>query len=90
MRIAFVVEVFPSLSQTFVLNQVVGLIEQGHEVDIYAEIKGDSHKIHPDVEKYDLLKRTYITLKLPIVRLRGLKQAFLFSCATSSKIPCWR
>lgn len=59
MRIAFVVEVFPSLSQTFVLNQVVGLIEQGHEVDIYAEIKGDSHKIHPDVEKYDLLKRTY-------------------------------
>ncbi|HEY9879568.1 MAG TPA: glycosyltransferase [Leptolyngbyaceae cyanobacterium] len=59
MKIAVIVEVFPSLSQTFVLNQIVDLIERGHEVDIYAEVRGDSHKVHPDVEKYGLLKRTY-------------------------------
>lgn len=36
MRIAVVVTFFPSLSQTFVLNQVTGLIDRGHEVDVYA------------------------------------------------------
>ena len=37
MKIAFIVDNFPCLSQTFVLNQITGLIERGHEVDIYAK-----------------------------------------------------
>lgn len=61
MKIAFVVLGFPELSQTFILNQIVGLIERGHSVDIYA-LKGSevgTSKVHPDVEKYQLLTRTY-------------------------------
>lgn len=63
MRIAFLVGRFPVLSETFVLNQVTGLIERGHEVDIYA-LDGpvediNNFKVHPDVEKYQLLQRTY-------------------------------
>ncbi|MEO1394474.1 MAG: glycosyltransferase [Cyanobacteria bacterium J06634_5] len=65
MKIAFIVEVFPSLSQTFVLNQITGLIDRGHEVDIYAEVPGDSNKTHPDVEKYQLLRRTYYQPQVP-------------------------
>ncbi|MEN9519388.1 MAG: hypothetical protein RLZZ381_1976, partial [Cyanobacteriota bacterium] len=35
MRIAFLVDQFPSLSETFILNQITGLIDRGHEIDIY-------------------------------------------------------
>jgi colanic acid/amylovoran biosynthesis glycosyltransferase len=59
MRIAFIVGKFPTVSETFILNQIAGLIERGHEVDIYADVPGDTNKIHADVEKYHLLQRTY-------------------------------
>ena len=57
MRIAFFVTVFPSVSETFVLNQITGFIDRGHEVDIYAEKPEEDSKIHPDVERYHLSKR---------------------------------
>jgi colanic acid/amylovoran biosynthesis glycosyltransferase len=59
MKIAIIAGQFPVLSETFILNQITGLIARGHEVDIYASQPNDSSKIHPDVEKYQLLKRTY-------------------------------
>lgn len=59
MRIAFIVGRFPSLSQTFILNQITGLIDQGHAVDIYADGTANGGKAHPDVESYGLLKRTH-------------------------------
>lgn len=89
MKIAFIVEIFPSLSQTFVLNQIVDLIERGHEVDIYAEIRGDSHKIHPDVEKYHLLERTYYQPQVPAdhaQRLRNGAVLFLCNCLIDPKL----
>ncbi|NJO76092.1 MAG: colanic acid biosynthesis glycosyltransferase WcaL [Leptolyngbyaceae cyanobacterium RM1_406_9] len=65
MRIAVIVCRFPVLSETFILNQITGLIERGHEVDIYAEGWGDRSKVHPDVEKYRLLDRTYLLTEVP-------------------------
>lgn len=59
MKIAFIVSKFPLLSETFILNQITGLIDLGHEVDIYAEGKGDITKVHSDVEKYNLINHTY-------------------------------
>ncbi len=59
MRIAFIVGGFPVLSETFVINQIIGLIERGHEVDIYGIPPDDSSKVHPDVEKYQLLAHTH-------------------------------
>jgi colanic acid/amylovoran biosynthesis glycosyltransferase len=60
MRIAVVVTSFPSLSQTFVLGQITGLIDRGHEVDIYAaasepEVGGAEHAV---VSEYGLIERT--------------------------------
>jgi colanic acid/amylovoran biosynthesis glycosyltransferase len=57
MRIAFLLGRFPSLSETFILNQITGLLDRGHEVDIYARKPDDGSKVHPDVEKYKLLDR---------------------------------
>ncbi|RCJ24666.1 colanic acid biosynthesis glycosyltransferase WcaL [Nostoc minutum NIES-26] len=65
MKIAFIVAKFPLLSETFILNQITGLIERGHEVDIYGMISNDNLKVHPAVEKYHLLTRTYYHPLLP-------------------------
>ena len=59
MKIAFIVTLFPSLSETFILNQITGLIDRGYEVDIYAYGPGKDPKMHEDVEKYNLLGRTF-------------------------------
>ena len=58
MKIAFLVGPFPLLSETFILNQITGLINQGHEVDIFATTFAGSKIMHEDVNKYNLLDRT--------------------------------
>jgi colanic acid/amylovoran biosynthesis glycosyltransferase len=37
MRIAFLLSEFPAFSETFILNQVRGLLDAGHEVDIFPD-----------------------------------------------------
>jgi colanic acid/amylovoran biosynthesis glycosyltransferase len=74
MRIAFLVHQFPTLSETFVINQMVGLIQRGHPVDIYAEKKGDINCLQPLVKKFNLLDRTYYIPPMPDnIFERGLK-----------------
>jgi colanic acid/amylovoran biosynthesis glycosyltransferase len=55
MRIAFIVYLFPKISETFILNQIVGLMEQGHEVKIFARYEHKEKNIPSDVEEYDLM-----------------------------------
>ena len=64
MKIAFIVDRFPVLSETFVINQITGLIERGHEVHIYGRETYDN-KLHPDVEKYKLIERTHYLPEIP-------------------------
>lgn len=64
MKIAFIVDRFPVLSETFVINQITGLIERGHEVHIYGR-QTDNNKLHPDVEKYKLIERTRYLPEIP-------------------------
>ena len=70
MRIAFIVSRFPALSQTFILNQITGLIDREHRVDIYAVQSDNNPRIHPDVTKYNLLNHTYYFRELPSGKLR--------------------
>jgi len=41
MKIAFIVERFPVLSQTFIIDQIAGLIDLGVDVEVFAEGHGD-------------------------------------------------
>src|SRR5688572_5789885 len=62
MRVAVLLATFPSVSQTFILRQITGLIELGHDVDIYAQNAPDeTNAIHPEVRTYNLLARTTYT-----------------------------
>ncbi len=59
LRIAVFAGIFPSLSETFILRQITGLLALGHQVDIYADTRGDaSAPVHPDVAQFRLLERT--------------------------------
>lgn len=59
MKIAFLVSDFPSVSQTFVLNQIIGLIDLGHDVQIFPDQPGGEGKTHSNYEKYNLSNRTH-------------------------------
>ena len=59
MKIAFIVSEFPSITETFILNQITGLIDRGHDVTIYARSDGNQSVVHSDVTRYRLLDRTF-------------------------------
>lgn len=59
MRIAFLVDWFPNLSETFILNQITGLLDRGNQVDVYASGPSNQPVQHADVETYDLLRHTF-------------------------------
>lgn len=65
MRIAFIIGTFPTISETFILNQITGLIDRGHAVDIFAQSQGDINPLHGDVVKYGLLEKAYYLRPVP-------------------------
>lgn len=96
MKIAFLVWRFPVLSEPFILNQITGLIDRGHEVDIYAcavdqDASHETTKVHPVVEQYRLLERTYYAPQRPKNEtwrwLKGLG-LFLINFAKNPSICC--
>lgn len=56
MRVAFFVPSFPELSETFILRQVTGLLDRGHEVGIFAyrAASAPGGAAHAAVDAYDL------------------------------------
>lgn len=69
LRIAFFVHEFPALSETFVLNQITGLLDLGHDVAIFAVRPRDESVVHDDVDRYGLRERTrYLNMPAVISR----------------------
>jgi colanic acid/amylovoran biosynthesis glycosyltransferase len=66
MRIAVVVGSFPVPSQTFILNQITGLIDRGHDVDVLA-MKPAPAALDTDeiIERYGLLNRRRSLREMP-------------------------
>lgn len=58
MKIAFFVFHFPVLSETFILNQVTGLKDRGHDIHIFCQTSFTDPIRHSDIEKYELITRT--------------------------------
>ena len=75
LNIAFIVNDFPCISETFILNQITGLLDMGHNVHIFAYKKANNlQKQHTEVSKYDLLSRAEYFAPIPKKRLaRSLK-----------------
>ena len=65
MRIAFLVDQFPVLSETPYLNQVTGMVRRGHEVDVYADYPPANGQWHPDVDRLGLRAHTRYAASAP-------------------------
>jgi colanic acid/amylovoran biosynthesis glycosyltransferase len=87
MRIAFIVPEFPSLSQTFVLNQITGLLDRGHDVEIFSATAPRDEKYHCDVLTYKLLDRTTYFPKIPDSRLRRALKGSIYALSRFAKYP---
>ncbi len=77
MKIAFLVSEFPSAPETFILNQIVGLIDLGHDVHIFANKSGSNVKIHDSYGKYDLPGRTQY-YRIPKNKIFRIVKAIFF------------
>ena len=86
MRIAFLVSEFPTPSQTFVLNQIVGLLDLGHDVQIFASKSGRSATIHDNYKKYDLSKKTHY-YRNPESKVLRILKALLLVVKHASRNP---
>lgn len=65
MRIAVITNTFPALSETFILDQITGLLDMGHDVQIYSYWRPEVTKVHKDVDSYRLLDRTHYVPDMP-------------------------
>ncbi len=59
MKVAFVTWKFPSLSTTFILNEIVEVLRRGFEVAIYSVEPSNETVVHEDVERFALRQRTW-------------------------------
>lgn len=57
MKIAFVLGAFPTISETFIVNQITDLIDKGHEVSIFAYHQNNCEEIHQKILDYNLLRK---------------------------------
>lgn len=64
-RIAFVVKYFPTVSETFIVNQINGLLDLGYEVHIYAYNKVETSIVHESLKTHDLLNKVHYFVKSP-------------------------
>ena len=65
MKIAFVVGRFPALSESFIVQQAIGLINKGHDVRIFAEDNPVQTAIQKEIIEYQLLQRTSYSVSHP-------------------------
>ena len=70
MKIGYILKIFPKISETFVVNEIMELIKMGHSVYIFSMYHPNEKIIHrekivyDDVLKYSLLDNTYYSPRI--------------------------
>ncbi len=86
MKIAVIVGGFPKLSETFILRQLTGLVDLGHEVDIFSRVNPQEVSVQPDVLRYGFLARTHY-YSLPRSRAARVARALRTFLALLPRYP---
>lgn len=95
MKIGFFVGEFPVFSETFIMYQITGLIDRGHDVRIFAnKPKKPVEKFHEEVERYELLAKTHyfprrVMERLPYIA-RGLAALLFRPCPLATLLKLIR
>ena len=87
MKIAFIVGGFPKLSETFILNQITGLLDLGHDVEIFANYNPFEKKVHKDYIKYELSEKVNYFESIPMNKVIRLLKAIYFFITCFYKDP---
>lgn len=87
MKIAFIVGRFPILSEVFILNRITGLIDLGHDLQIYAVLNPRQVKVHSDIARYNLMQRVYYYMPYnKFIRIFKIIYLLIVNC---HKIKSW-
>jgi len=79
MNIAFIIGKFPTISETFILNQITGLIDLGHSITIFSKYASNDLKMHNDIKNYRLLNKVNYFIDIPENKIkRILNGIYLF------------
>lgn len=70
LNIAYIVSAFPVISETFILNQVLGMINRGHRVRIYPQSPPLDEKMHDEFSEYILGAYTEHPIPVPASKFR--------------------
>lgn len=65
MKITFIAIAFPTVSETFILNQITGLLDLGHDVTVIARLGSGEQQVHADFVKYKLADRISYVPAIP-------------------------
>ncbi|WP_313048550.1 colanic acid biosynthesis glycosyltransferase WcaL [Atlantibacter subterraneus] len=90
MKVGFFLLKFPVASETFVLNQIVGFIRMGYEVEIVAIHKGDLQHTHAAFEQYQLANKTTWLLDEPEGKVNKLKYRAFRTAKGLHRPSVWR
>lgn len=59
MKVAYVLGIFPKLSESFIINEIVELLKKGHDVRIFSFYSPEEAIKHEVVREYRLIERTH-------------------------------
>lgn len=79
MKIACVLGIFPKLSESFILSEIVELLKNGHDVQIFSVYPSMENIMQEEVKEYRMLERTHYFCfrKICTVNLLKLLEFFL-------------
>ena len=82
MNIAIVVGTFPTITETFIVNQIIGLLDKGYKVDILAYRKGATQIVNKNILDYDLLNKVSYFNQIPNSKFKRIQ--FMLSWLTKN------
>lgn len=77
-KILVIVTTFPSVSETFILNQITDLIDRGYDVTIFSYNQPSEDIKHPLFTEYNLKEKTFYHFKNEVGKLKGFFYLFKF------------
>lgn len=85
MKILIIVDQFPKLSESFIINHITGLLDSGYDVRIIARKTKPDRKSHPKVNQYRLLEITHY-FELPSNYFVRLIEGLIFILKSKNRI----
>jgi colanic acid/amylovoran biosynthesis glycosyltransferase len=73
LNVAFFVTSFPTLSETFIANQIIALQNSGHKVTIFSKERAAGDKVHQMIVDAGLLAKTFYLCDLPKTRVAKIR-----------------